>query len=118
LHYTNGDARAVQGFVEFMSPDFLRSWHPKIFHNEIKLEDMPTVQCVPLSRLAEEINLRMVDIWILDVEGAELSVLQGTNFEELFVRVIVMECDGSAEEKDRQKREILAKNHFTCEQVL
>jgi FkbM family methyltransferase len=117
LHYTNDEGGQVQGFVEFMSQPFLRKWHPKIFRNITKLDDLMTVQCVQMSRLATELNIREIDIWILDVEGAELSVLQGTNFENLFVKVVVMECDLTDGLRDRQKQEILERNQFTCEQV-
>lgn len=100
-----------------MSPDFLRKWHPKIYNNITKLDSLPTVQCVQLSRLVNQLNIPHVDIWILDVEGAELSVLQGTNFEEIHFNAIVMECDKTDPAKDREKQEILTKNQFVCEQV-
>lgn len=118
LHYTNDEGGQVQGFVEFMSEPFLRKWHPKIYKNITKLEDLMTVQCVQLSRLASELHIVNVDVWILDVEGAELSVLQGTNFDELFVKVVVMECDMTDLVRDREKQSILERNHFKCEQVV
>jgi hypothetical protein len=100
-----------------MSQPFLRKWHPKIFRNITKLEDLMTVQCVQMSLLATKLNIREVDVWILDVEGAELSVLEGTDFEKLFVKVVVMECDLTDPMRDRQKQDILERNQFTCEQV-
>jgi FkbM family methyltransferase len=117
LHYTNDEGGQIQGFVEFMSQPFLRRWHPKIYKNITKLEDLMTVQCVQMSRLSTELHIPQVDVWILDVEGAELSVLQGTNFDDLFVKVVVMECDMTDLARDREKQEILEKNHFKCEQV-
>jgi FkbM family methyltransferase len=117
LHYTNEGGRQVQGFVEFMSPPFLRNWHPNIFQNITKLDDLMTVPCVQMSHLVAELNIREVDIWILDVEGAELSVLQGTDFENFFVKAVVIECDKSDWVRDRQKQAILEKNQFTCIQV-
>lgn len=46
----------------------------------------PTIHCAPLSDLlaryagsAEQV----VDLWILDVEGYEMQVLQGTNFSQV-----------------------------------
>mmetsp|Transcript_1886 Transcript_1886/g.3001 ORF Transcript_1886/g.3001 Transcript_1886/m.3001 type:complete len:309 (-) Transcript_1886:89-1015(-) len=117
LHYTNDDGGQIQGFVEFMSPAFLRKWHKKIYNNITRLEDLATVQCVQMKRLMREINLRHIDIWILDVEGAELSVLQGTDFSELHVSAVVMECDMLDKEKDRAKQHILENNGFECLQV-
>lgn len=100
-----------------MSPNFLRKWHSKIYRNITSLDTLPTVQCVQLSRLLEEFNIKHVDIWILDVEGAELSVLQGTNFDEVHFNSIVMECDSTDRNRDNEKKEILQKNSFICEQV-
>jgi hypothetical protein len=117
LHYTSYGGEEVQGFVEFMSPIFLRKFHSKIYKNITKLEDLMTVQCVQMSRLSAELHIPQVDVWILDVEGAELSVLRGTNFEEMFVKVVVMECDMTDLVRDREKQEILEKNHFKCQQV-
>ena len=117
LHYTNEGGGQVQGFVEFMSKRFIRKWHSKIYQNMSKVEDLPTVQCVQLSRLVNELNIYHIDIWILDVEGAELSVLQGTNFNEIQINVIVMECDKTDLIRDRAKQEILERNQFICEQV-
>lgn len=117
LHYTNVGGGNLRGFVEFMSPKFLMTWHPKIYNNITKLEDLMTVECVQMSRLSTELHIPQVDVWILDVEGAELSVLQGTNFDDLFVKVVVMECDMTDLTRNREKQEILEKNRFKCEQV-
>jgi hypothetical protein len=117
LHYTNDEGGQVQGFVELMSPQFLRRWHPKIARNITKLSDLATVQCVQLKKLMKEINVNHVDVWILDVEGAELSVLKGTDFTTLQVSTVVMECDMTDMERDREKQAVLISNGFTCEQV-
>lgn len=117
LHYTLDGGGQVQGFVEFMSPGFLRKWHNKIYRNITQLDTLPTVQCVQLSRLLNELNVNHIDIWILDVEGAELSVLQGTNFNEVHINTIVMECDNTDLKRDQEKVQILEKNQFTCQQV-
>jgi hypothetical protein len=38
-------------------------------------------------------NVKHVDIWILDTEGAEESVLRGTDFNEVHINAVAMECD-------------------------
>jgi len=38
-------------------------------------------------------NVKHIDIWILDTEGAEESVLRGTDFNEVFINAVAMECD-------------------------
>lgn len=117
LHYTTEGGGQIQGFIEFMSPLFLKQYHPLLYKNATKLQNLPTVPCVQLSRLVNQLNIFHIDIWILDVEGAELSVLQGTNFNLVDIDTVVVECDGSNSTKDNEKREILKNNRYICEQV-
>ena len=165
LHYTNDDGGQIQGelqqiliiwcpdatlnlssfyyfcpgFVEFMSPSFIRKWHKGIHKGTTKIEDLPTVQCVQMKKLMPEINVKHIDIWVLglhvilallrlhhefkfayfvpDVEGAEQSVLEGTDFDALDISVIAMECDHHDEEKNQKKRDILEANGFECQEV-
>jgi hypothetical protein len=58
-----------------MTPSFLKQWHGPIYNNKTKLEDLPTVQCMPMRRLLSLLGVTHVDLWILDVEGAEESAL-------------------------------------------
>ena len=105
LHYTNEDNNpAVRGFVELMPPAFLNSWHPKISSGEVKIEDLPAVQCVTAKSLMRELHLRHIDIWILDVEGAEESVLRGTDFGKVRINAIAMECDEHDTSKNKRKQ--------------
>lgn len=117
LHYTNDDGGQIQGFVEFMSPSFIRKWHKGIHKGKTKIEDLPTVQCVQMKKIMHEMNVKHIDIWILDVEGAEQSVLEGTDFDKLDISTVVMECDHHDEEKDQKKRDILEANGFECQEV-
>ena len=73
----------MRGFIEFMSPSFMKKWHGKVYNNRTKIEDLPTVQCLPTKALFRELNVKHIDIWILDTEGAEESVLRGTDFQEV-----------------------------------
>lgn len=76
LHYSSLGVIPVRGFVEFMTPSFMKQWHGKIFNNKTKIDDLPTVQCMPMKRLLKQLSVTHVDLWILDVEGAEESALQ------------------------------------------
>ena len=80
LHYSSEGVIPVRGFVEFMSESFIKKWHGKIYNNKTRIEDLPTVQCLPVRMLLKELNVKHVDLWILDTEGAEESVLKGTDF--------------------------------------
>ena len=56
-----------------------------------------------------------IDTWILDVEGAEESVLNGTDFSVVRFNVILLECDGfGTTAQDKQKMSILEANNFKC----
>lgn len=76
LHYSSLGVIPVRGFVEFMTPSFLKQWHGPVYNNKTKLEDLPTVQCMPMRKLLSLLGVTHVDLWILDVEGAEESALQ------------------------------------------
>ena len=59
-----------------------------------------------------------MDVWILDTEGSEVSVLQGVDFDDIRVSTIVVECDQHDPAKNKQKVDILSKNGFHCDQIL
>lgn len=115
LHYTNDAGTAVQGFVEFMAPDFLRKWHGKLFKNSSLINELPMVQCLPLKSVLKQMAVTHIDLWILDTEGSELSVLQGVDFNAVTVSTIIMECDQHDPTKNAQKLKLLNSNGFRCE---
>lgn len=114
LHYSSEGVIPVRGFVEFMTPSFLKKWHGKVYRNITKVEDLPAVQCVPVKQLMKQINVHHIDIWVLDTEGAEESVLRGTDFQELHVNAVAMECDEHDLSKNARKTDILEANGFKC----
>lgn len=114
LHYSSLGVVPVRGFVEFMTPSFLKKWHGKIYNNITKIEDLPTVQCLPVKLLLRELNVRHVDIWILDLEGAEESALLGTDFAAVHFNAVAMECDDHDISKNKRKTDILEANGFKC----
>jgi hypothetical protein len=107
----------VRGFVEFMAPSFIKKWHGRIYNNKTSIDELPTVQCLPTKRLFQELNVKHIDIWILDVEGAEESVLQGTDFNAVRINAVAMECDMHDPTKDERKTKILEQNGFKCELI-
>ena len=115
LHYASDSGQATRGFVELMTPEFKKLWHPKLVENPALVNDLPIVQCLPMKLLLEALNVKHVDLWVLDVEGAEESVLLGTDFDAVKIDVIAMECnDFNAAEYDRKKLDILAKHGYEC----
>lgn len=49
------------------------------------------VTCAPLHTLLDNIGQSTVDFWSLDIEGAELPVLQATDFDKVEVGVLMVE---------------------------
>lgn len=91
LHYSSLGVLPVRGFIEFMTPSFLKKWHAPIYYNRTDISTLPTVQCLPAKNLLRELRVTHVDIWILDVEGAEESVLRGTDFNQVHFNAVAME---------------------------
>ena len=67
LHYSSEGVIPVRGFIEFMTPSFIKQWHGRVYNNRTKISDLPTVQCLPMKILLRELNVNHVDLWILDV---------------------------------------------------
>lgn len=114
LHYSSEGVKPVRGFIEFMTPSFIKQWHGRVYNNKTRIEDLPTVQCLPMKYLLRELSVKWVDLWILDVEGAEESVLMGTDFENVHFSTVAMECDTHDVEKNDRKMKILEHHGFTC----
>jgi hypothetical protein len=114
LHYSSEGVIPVRGFIEFMSPSFIKKWHGKIYNNKTSIDDLPTVQCLPVRMLLKELNVKHVDLWILDTEGAEESVLKGTDFDAVHFDAVAMECDEHDVAKNQRKTDILERNNFKC----
>eukprot|EP01038_Epipyxis_sp_PR26KG_P008297 gene8297-11228_t len=117
LHYSSVGVIPVRGFIEFMSPSFIKKWHGRIYNNKTSINDLPTVQCLPVKLLLKELNVKHVDIWILDVEGAEESVLTGTDFNLVHFNAVAMECDEHDLSKNERKTSILERNGFQCQLI-
>lgn len=94
LHYLSHWGGAVSGIREFMEPSML-TWRygNKDHYNETE------IPCLTMESAMNKIGVNHVDIWILDVEGGELAVLHGVNFETFRADVILMETTSAAWQK-------------------
>lgn len=111
VHYVYGPYPQVNGVVEFMAKPYLKRWYPelcRLFEKSgedwfktwqggehggpphLKHVAMP---CASLSDMFSALGIAHVDLFILDVEGAELSVLQTVDWEKIRVDVLVIEND-------------------------
>ena len=96
----------IRGIWEFMSPAFRARWYPRFksavspptlkppSSSQLVKDGTPApvkvVRCQPLNEVLPS-ELRVVDVWFLDVEGAEADVLRATDFSRLQVGIVVKE---------------------------
>jgi FkbM family methyltransferase len=113
-HYVNTGLEFVRGIFEFMSDKFIRQWHKELLADKTLISRLPVVNCVPIKNILKRLNIRVIDVWILDTEGAEESVLRGTDFNQVRFNFICMECDATDPSKNKNKVAIIEKNNFTC----
>lgn len=67
---------------------------------------------MPLQSLLDLTGVLDVELFSLDVEGAELEVLLTINFEVTNIRVVVIEIDDHDLVKNQQIRDLMAANGF------
>ena len=100
----------VSGFWEFMSPALRERWWGGVTDEQARA--LPATPCRALSHLLPLFGITHVHLWILDVEGAELSVLEGFDFTAVRVDVVGIELDGSNGGKDEACRAALRRAGF------
>jgi FkbM family methyltransferase len=94
---------AVGGLIETMSENFKNTYHNN--------SESYFVNCCPFFEILNNNNISYIDLLIIDVEGAELVVLETMDFN-IPVFVIIIELDSSNLDKDQKCRDILLKNGF------
>lgn len=82
----NPNVPAVGGDVSLMAESFKSSWHPDKDHSEVAV-----VPCKPMDFYLR--NVTHVNFFSLDVEGAELMVLETINFSRVHIEVFLIEFD-------------------------
>ena len=88
LHWIE-TSNAIGGAWELMQDGFKKVKHPTM--TDEKVAELPTVPCVRLDSVMARFGVTHVDLFSLDVEGAELSVLQAIDFNRFSASVIVSE---------------------------
>jgi FkbM family methyltransferase len=88
---------------EFASKSFLRKRHT----NDTDLTAGSRVTCTPMQKLLNLTSMLDIDLFSLDVEGAELIVLQTINWNITNIRVLLVELDGSNIRKETAIRALL-----------
>jgi hypothetical protein len=102
---------ATAGAVKYFAPAFYKRWYVTP-NPDRKL----TLQCQSLSSILETVHRRSgvncYDFFSLDVEGAELSVVQTIDFTRFHFKVIVVEEDGSNVTREEALADILRSNGY------
>lgn len=99
LHFAESDTATpmpTDGIFEFMSQDFKATWWPEALANESIVASFAPVHCSSLDALLAPYEVPFIDLWVLDVEGAELGVVETHDFEKLPVHVFCIEIDDYA----------------------
>lgn len=104
VHWATDGGDAVRGIWEFMNPTFRARFHPGV--------TLVPVSCIPLGDLLRLFNVVHVDFFSLDVEGAELAVLQTIDWDVVSFGVLVVEADAGDAQKDEAVRRLLASHGY------
>lgn len=93
----------VNGIVEFMHPNFIRKFHPLLseFSDGVTSYHWPAVlppsvvavPCISLQTVLSTAGINHVNLWLLDTEGAELSILQTVDWSSVTFDVIIVETE-------------------------
>ena len=92
----------IKGILEFMSPEFKQTWHKDTLDPKFNISELPVLPCRTFPAIVDSLNVSHIDIYVLDVEGAEMTVLNGMNDRALtnpeqpnhiWINVLYMECD-------------------------
>ena len=121
LHYLQpppgtGASDLVAGIAEFMAPSFRARWWPHTdFSSPAALDADPNstpIACLPLATILTRVGIVHVDLWVLDTEGAELSVLQSVDWSRFSADVICVELDGHNAARDEQVVDLITSNGY------
>jgi hypothetical protein len=91
-----------------MDPKFRKKFHRKINHQAPesweKSSTVLKVPCLPLSLIFKHIQIQHVNYFSLDVEGAERSVLESINFDQVKFDIISVEIEKAFRPADHEFR--------------
>ena len=110
LHYYRGRDNAVGGIYEFSAPSFRKQWW-----DSIPIDDpaVKTIECNTLDFLLKEhTNVTFFYFLSLDVEGAELSVLESIDFERVGFGIVLAEANSFFMHKHLALREFLEEKGY------
>ena len=96
----HGDAAG--GTREYSAPDFLNHFHGSPTPATVE------AACAPIQLMLDAAGVLDIDLFSLDVEGAELVVLETIDWNATNIHVLLVEQDSSNEDKNQAVRDLLA----------
>lgn len=97
---------AVAGSIKAMSPSFKNQWHHTQHPHSVE------VFCGPIAHPLCLLGITYIDFFSIDVEGAELDVIQSIDFERIYIHVMIVEADNHNITKNNAVREIMQSQGF------
>jgi hypothetical protein len=95
IHFA--EASSASGIIEFMNVDYLRTFFPQVLNTpRDKWDTLPFVKnqsCLPLIAILQSVAVKHVNWFLLDVEGAELAILESIDFRHVTFDVITVETE-------------------------
>lgn len=106
----------VNGKVEFIGKHAIGGINATISEGRIKdykltKNDLYFVKSKPFKDVIKNVPIKKVDLFSIDVEGGELSILKTFDWN-IHVRVIIIEMDSETQEKNELVREFLRGRNF------
>jgi FkbM family methyltransferase len=95
---------AIGGILETMNEAHKKQWK---LENNVSFK----VKSIPLYKIINNLNIKKIDLFSIDVEGGELGILKTMNWN-IPVYIVLIELDGHNKDKDSNCREILLNNGF------
>ena len=107
-----------------MSPEFKELWHQDTLKKDFNISKLPVLKCRTFPDIVHSLNIKHIDIYVLDVEGAEMTVLNGMDNllkppdhsdskNYIWINVIYMECDTPEKAKSLNTK-VESGNLFKC----
>lgn len=109
LPYALGKAESELDFIEY-EEDYMSGLKDKVFY-EGKVKETYKVKVRPLKDVLREYSIKDIDFISIDVEGGELEVLEGIDFEETNIKCILVE-NNKGDKKARKVRSFLRENGY------
>lgn len=107
---------AITGKGEMLSglTDCYNNYHMNRVIKETIYSEKKTIQirCIPLKRIFEEFDIKVIDYLSIDTEGSELNVIKGIDFENVHINVISIEDNYPWVNEASQINDILIGNNF------